>query len=64
MSVFSNDIIRVLDDEDKKKLEYFARLLLRQEKYHSLQKEIADRRKEIENEEILSHDDFWDAVNV
>ena len=64
MSVFSNDIIRILDDEDKKKLEYFARLLLRQEKYHALQKEIDDRRKEIKNGEILSHDDFWEAVNV
>ncbi len=64
MSVFSNDVIRFLDDEDKKKLEYFARLLLRQEKYHALQKEIDDRRKEIENGEKLSHDDFWEAVNV
>jgi len=34
MKKLKNDLIQNLDEEDKMKLAYFARLLLRQEKYH------------------------------
>ncbi len=51
-----------LDQEDREKIEYFIKLLMNQNKYKKLQKEIEERRNEIKNGEILSHDEIWEAM--
>lgn len=64
MTFLSKDILEKLDNSDKEKVEYFVQLLLRQEKYKSLQKEIGERRKEVSIGEVLSHEEFWKEMNV
>lgn len=53
------EIISLLDDKDRGKLYEFANMLIRREKYDHLRKEINARRAEIQNGEILSHDELW-----
>jgi hypothetical protein len=59
MEVNKNNIINYLDEKDKNKLFFFAELLLKHTKYQKLRDEIADRRKEIKTNQIISHKDFW-----
>ncbi len=64
MSSSNTSIIEKLDENDRDKIEYFAKLLLNQSKYKKIKNEIEKRRKEIEKDEILSHDDFWKGMNA
>jgi hypothetical protein len=48
-----------LDAEDRQKISDFIAILLEQNKYDGLRKEIAERRAEIERRDVLSHDEFW-----
>jgi len=57
-------ILKKLDREDREKIIYFAKILLRQEKYQKLKKEIEERKKEIEKGEILTHEEIWNKLNV
>jgi len=57
-------ILQILDKEDKEKLLYFAKLLLKQNKYKMLKDEIELRREEIRKGETLIHDDIWDDMDV
>ncbi len=58
------EIVEELDQSDQAKVTYFAKLLLKQEKYQALKTEIEQRREEIQQGESISHDEFWDALNV
>ena len=58
------EIINKLDQNDKEKVVYFIKLLLTKSKYDKLKKEISERREEIKNKEILTHDEIWDKLNV
>ncbi len=58
------DILNKLDPEDKEKIIYFAKILLKKEKYQKLRKEIEERKKEIEKGEILTHEEIWNKLNV
>ena len=58
------DILSKLDPKDKEKIIYFAKILLRQEKYQKLKKEIEERKREIEKGEILTHEEIWNKLNV
>ncbi len=58
------DVINKLDDYDKEKILYFVKLLLEKNKYKNLKKEIMERREEIKNKEILTHEEIWDKLNV
>ena len=64
MAVSSANILERLDQEDKEKVSYFIRLLLNKSKYQQLKKEIADRRKEVQSGETVSHEDLWKQMNV
>ena len=58
------EIINKLDQNDKEKVVYFIKLLLTKSKYDKLKKEISERRDEIKNKEILTHNEIWDKLNV
>jgi hypothetical protein len=64
MAVSSANILERLDQEDKEKVSYFIRLLLNKSKYQLLKKELAERRKEVQTGETLSHEDLWKQMNV
>ncbi len=64
MSVSTTNILERLDQEDKEKVSYFIRLLLNKSKYQLLKKELAERRKEVQIGEALSHEDLWEQMNV
>ena len=64
MAVSTSNILEKLDKEDKEKVSYFVRLLLNQSKYRTLKEEISLRREEINQGEWLTHDEFWDTLNV
>ena len=56
------DIISLLDDKDRKKLSEFANILINQNKYNKLRKEIESRRAEIKNGQFLSHEEIWRGI--
>jgi hypothetical protein len=58
------DIISLLNDEDKKKVLELANILLKQNKYNKLRKEIEARREEIKRGEVLSHEEVWQDKGV
>jgi len=58
------NIIEQLDEGDRYKIKYFIKLLIQQEKYNKLKKEIQSRRKEIEHGEVLTHDEIWTNLDV
>ncbi len=58
------NIIEQLDEGDRYKIRYFIKLLIQQEKYNKLKKEIQSRRKEIEHGEVLTHDEIWTKLDV
>ncbi len=64
MTVQTSDILQKLDAVDKEKVDYFVQLLLDQEKYRALKKELNERREQIKQGNCLSHDDFWKDINV
>ena len=57
------EIISLLRDEDKKKLSEFAAILLKQDKYTNLRKEIEMRRAQIKKGELLSHEEIWQDIH-
>jgi len=57
------EIIPLLREEDKKKLSEFAAILLKQDKYTRLRKEIELRRAQIKKGEILSHEEIWQDIH-
>ena len=63
-SLLEKEVIDQLEKEDKEKLAYFLEILIKESKYQNLKEEIEDRRKEIKNGDILSHDEIWDQMNV
>ena len=58
------DVLNKLDPEDKEKIIYFAKILLKQEKYQKLKKEIEERKREIEKGEVFTHEEIWKKLNV
>jgi hypothetical protein len=64
MPVSLISILERLDQENKEKVSYFTRLLLNKSKYQQLKKEVADRRKEVQSDETVSHEDLWKQMNV
>ena len=58
------DVLEKLNNEDKEKINYFIDLILSKEKYKRLKVEIEKRREEIKNNNILSHDEIWQELNV
>ena len=51
--------INYLDEKDKSKILFFAEVLFRHSKYEKLRTEIEVRRKEIRENNIISHENFW-----
>jgi hypothetical protein len=64
MNTSEISIIGRLDKDDKEKVSYFIRLLLKKSKYQALKKELAERRQEIESDETLSHEEIRGQMNV
>ncbi|HDD45307.1 MAG TPA: hypothetical protein ENG63_10695 [Candidatus Desulfofervidus auxilii] len=60
----SLNILTKLEAEDKEKIIYFAKLLLKQKKYQKLRKEIEERKKEVERGEVFTHEEIWKKLNV
>ena len=58
------ETISLLSDEDKDKILELACILLKQNKYNLLRKEIEARRYEIKRGEILSHEGIWQDRGV
>jgi len=56
--------VSLLNNEDKNKILEFTNILLKQNKYNKLRKEIEDRRGEIKRGEILSHEEIWQDKGV
>ncbi|MFZ2631286.1 MAG: hypothetical protein WA081_01045 [Desulfosalsimonadaceae bacterium] len=59
MEINKNQIINHLDEKDRNKLFFFAEVLFNHSKYQNLRDEIGWRRKEIKENNIISHQDFW-----
>lgn len=53
------EVVSLLSDEDKMKILELANILLKQNKYNKLRKEIEARRDEIKRGEVLSHEEVW-----
>ncbi len=58
------ELLNSLDKSDQEKVLYFMRLLLKKEKYESLKREIQQRREEVAQGEVLSHEEIWDRSDV
>ena len=58
------DVISLLNDDDKKKVLELANILLKQNKYNKLRKEIEARRNEVRKGEVLSHEEIWQDKGV
>lgn len=59
MKTIPLDVINDLQKEDQKKISYFVNLLLKEDKYKKLRKEISLRKKEIKKRNVLTHDEIW-----
>ena len=57
-------LIDKLDHEDREKVSYFVKLLMRQSKYRRLQAEVSERRQEIKRGDTLTHKEIWEELNV
>lgn len=64
MDIMDTDLLLKLDSEDKKKISYFANILLRKSKYEKLKEELNEVRKEEKNGDVLVHDEIWSSLNV
>ncbi|MDA3896699.1 MAG: hypothetical protein PF482_11210 [Desulfobacteraceae bacterium] len=62
MATLKKNIINFLDEKDKSKVLFFAEVLFKHSKYEKLRSEIESRRKEIKENSILSHEDFWEKI--
>ncbi len=51
------------DDEDKKELSEIAGILVKQNKYSRLRKEIEIRWAEVKKGEVLSHEEIWQDIS-
>jgi len=58
------EVVSLLNNEDKEKILEFANILLKQNKYNKLRKEIEARRDEIKRGEVLSHEEIWQDKGV
>jgi len=58
------EITEKLDKTDRKLVEQFISRLISKEKYRKLRRKIESRRNEAKTGKVLSHDEFWDKVNV
>jgi hypothetical protein len=58
------EIVSLLNYEDKKKILELANILLKQNKYDKLRKEIETRRNEVRKGEVLSHEEIWQDKGV
>ncbi|MDQ1328458.1 MAG: hypothetical protein QG641_1743 [Candidatus Poribacteria bacterium] len=58
------EVVSLLNNEDKKKILELANILLKQNKYNKLRKEIEARRNEVERGEVLSHEEIWQDKGV
>ncbi|MEK7396966.1 MAG: hypothetical protein AAB116_08525 [Candidatus Poribacteria bacterium] len=58
------EVVSLLNDEDKKKILELANILLKQNKYSKLRKEIEVRRDEIKRGEVLSHEEVWQNRDI
>ena len=59
MNTTLSELESKLTPEDKILLERFAKLLLKRKKYTEMRKDIEKRRKEVEEGEYLTHEEFW-----
>ncbi len=59
-----SQLFEKLDSIDKEKVSYFIRLLMNQSKYQNLKNEISERRKEVQNGDVLTHDEIWKEFDV
>ncbi len=64
MKAVELEVLERLDKSDKEKVMYFLRLLINQEKYKKLKKEITSRKNEIKRKEVLKHDEIWKKLDV
>ncbi len=64
MTVNSMQIFKKLDPDDQKKVDYFLKLLLEQSKYRKTKAEVLERRMEVQQGEVLTHDEIWSRMNV
>jgi len=53
------EMVLLLDERDKKKVIEFINIILKQNKYRKLRKEIEKRRKEVKEGKVLSHEEIW-----
>ena len=53
------EVVSLLNEEDKRKILELANILLKQNKYNKLRKEIEARREEIKIGDVLSHEEIW-----
>jgi sialic acid synthase SpsE len=58
------EVVSLLNGEDKKKILELANILLKQNKYNKLRKDIEARRDEIKRGEILSHEKVWQNRDI
>jgi len=58
------DSFELLVEEDREKIAYFLELLLEKEKYERTRQEIEQRRREISEGEVLTHDEVWSHLDV
>jgi sialic acid synthase SpsE len=58
------EVVSLLNGEDKKKILELANILLKQNKYNKLRKDIEARRDEIKRGEILSHEEVWQNRDI
>lgn len=56
------EMVLLLDERDKKKVIEFINIILKQNKYRKLRKEIEKRRKEVKEGKVLSHEEIWKDV--
>ena len=52
-------LLNNLSNTDKLFIEKIIELVLQKERYSNLRNEIHLRRKQIENNEVLTHDEIW-----
>ena len=57
-------LFKKLDEEDQEKVAYFLKLLIDQAKYRKTKAELMERRREVENGEVLTHEEIWKQLNI
>ena len=62
MATTKQNLVNCLDEKDKDKLLFFAEILFKHSKYEKVRDEIEQRRKEVRENHIISHRDFWQEI--